>query len=358
MQPKKPPTEGHGRFQPRRRIAILAIPPVNELDVVGPFQVFATANRYAKRPVEPYRVEVVTTGRGPRIAGNGGLSLLAHRPYQRLGNPVDTLLVAGGVGARSCRAPGVLEWLTRMAPRVRRLGSVCTGAFMLAEAGLLDGCRVTTHWAFAADLAARFPRVVVDPGPIWRREGNLYTSAGVTAGMDLSLALVEEDLGGELALAVARDLVLFLRRPGTQAQFSRLLDAQGAARKPLQELLVWVLENLDKGLSVDQLAARAAMSRRNFSRVFAEELGTGPAHYVEQLRVEAARHLLEQTNQSVEAIASSCGFSSAELMRRAFLRALGISPSQYRERFCSAPSGPGNALGEVPSFGPNAAATA
>lgn len=358
MLTKKPSSESPGRVYLRRRIAIFAIPPANELDVVGPYQVFATANRYAQRPVVPYQVEVVSTGRGRRIAGNAGLSLLAHRFYRGLGEPVDTLLVAGGLGARSCQDPAVLTWLTRMAPRVRRFGSICTGAFVLAQAGLLDGCRVTTHWAFAAELAARFPRVAVDPEPIWRREGQLYTSAGVTAGMDLCLALVEEDLGGGVALAVARELVLFLRRPGTQAQFSRVLAGQGAGRKPLQALLVWALENLDKDLSVDQLAARAAMSRRNFTRIFAAELGTGPAHYVEQLRVEAARRSLEQTHRSVEEIASSCGFRSAEVMRRAFLRALGTSPSQYRERFCSAQSSSPGPWPEVASFGPKVGSTA
>ncbi len=336
MQKEPTPTEGRGRFRFRRRSAILAVPPVNELDVVGPFQVFATANRCAGRPVEPYQVEVLTAGSGRRVAGNAGLSILSHRSYREIADGVDTLLVAGGLGARSCRDREVLGWLAHMAPRVRRLGSICTGAFLLAEAGLLNGRRVTTHWAFAREFAARFPQVSLDPDPIWRRDGKVYTSAGVTAGMDLSLALVEEDLGAEVALAVARDLVLFLRRPGTQSQFSRLLAGQSVVQKPLQELLVWVVENLDRDLSVERLARRASMSRRNFSRVFAEQLGAGPARYVERLRVEAARRLLEQTRQGVDEIAAGCGFGSAELMRRAFLRALGTPPREYRARFSSA----------------------
>ena len=227
-----------------------------------------------------------------------------------------------------------------MSQEVRRIGSICTGSYLLAEAGLLDGKKATTHWAFAKEFAARFPGVLLDLNPIWVRDGKTYTSAGITAGMDLALALVEEDLGSKIALSVARDLVVFLRRPGGQAQFSRSLAAQTSTRKSLQELLVWMVENLDQDLSLEKLASRAAMSRRNFTRVFAAELGTAPAQYVEQIRVEGARHLLEETEQGVEGIASACGFSSAELMRRAFLRTIGIAPSQYREQFRSAGNSP------------------
>ena len=221
----------------------------------------------------------------------------------------------------------MLEWLIRVSRKVWPIGSICTGAYLLAEARLLDGKRATTHWAFANQFAACFPRVLLDPNPIWVRDGKTYTSAGITAGMDLALAMVEEDLGSKVALAVARDLVLFLRRPGGQAQFSRSLAAQTSTRNSLQELLVWMIENLDKDLPVETLASRAAMSRRNFTRVFADELSTSPAQYVERIRVEGARHLIEETQQGVEEIASTCGFSSAELMRRAFLRPSELRPA-------------------------------
>jgi len=319
-----------------RRVAILAVPPINELDVVGPFQVFGTVNRLFGGGGPPYEIEVVSSVREKSVHGYSGLSILCHLFYQDISDKVDTLLVAGGLGARSGGNPEILGWLMRMSKEVRRIGSVCTGAFLLAAAGLLDGKKATTHWAFADEFASRFPRVSLDPDPIWLKEGKIYTSAGVTAGMDLALALVEEDLGSKVALTIARELVLFLRRPGGQAQFSRSLEAQTLTRRPLQELLVWMVENLSQDLSVETLACRAAMSRRNFSRVFASELGVPPGHYVEQLRVEAARRLLEESRQGVEEIAFACGFSSGELMRRAFLRSIRITPRQYRERFCLA----------------------
>jgi transcriptional regulator GlxA family with amidase domain len=337
---KKPIAKHHARLQMRRHIVILAVPPVNELDVVGPFQVFAIAKYHLPDHNNPYQVEVATTGTERKIAGHSGLSIVAHCSYRDICEPVDTLLVAGGLGARSGGRPSVLEWLNRMSQKTRRLGSICTGAFLLAEAGLLDNKKATTHWLFAREFASRFPRVSLDPNPIWLRDQNTYSSAGVTAGMDQALALVEEDLGSKVALAIARDLVVFLKRPGSQAQFSRSLAAQSSTRKSLQELLVWIVENLDKDLSVENLASRTAMSRRNFTRVFADQLGTPPARYVEQLRVEAARRLLEETEQGVQEIAAACGFSSAELMRRAFLRSIEAAPSQYRERFRSATLAP------------------
>jgi transcriptional regulator GlxA family with amidase domain len=222
-----------------------------------------------------------------------------------------------------------------MTPRVRRFGSVCTGAFILAEAGLLDGRRATTHWGSCALLAQRYPRVSVDPNPIFVRDGNVYTSAGVTAGMDLALALVEEDHGHEVALGVARELVLFLRRPGGQSQFSAQLAVQSADRAPLRDLQAWIADNLGGDLSVPALAAHAAMSPRNFARVFTQEVGVTPARFVEQARVEAACRRLEESANGVDAIAAECGFGSTESMRRAFLRRLRVPPSAYRHRFAS-----------------------
>jgi transcriptional regulator GlxA family with amidase domain len=256
----------------------------------------------------------------------------------RLEPAIDTLIVAGGLGTRAAVSdPALIAWLRRAAPRVRRLASVCSGAFLLAEAGLLDGRRATTHWSSCADLARRYPRVKVEPDPIFVRDGNVYTSAGVTSGMDLALALVEEDHGRELALAVARWLVLFLKRPGGQSQFSAQLSVQLASRQPLQELQAWIVENVHADLSVAALAARAGMSPRNFARVFTREIGVTPARFVETARVEAARRQLEDDgSQGVENVAAACGFGSAETLRRAFLRTLRVSPTDYRSRFQAA----------------------
>lgn len=207
------------------------------------------------------------------------------------------------------------------------MASVCVAAFILAEAGLLHNKRATTHWAFAAELQEKYPDVKVDANPIWIQDGNIYTSAGITAGIDLALAMVEEDHGASVALDVARSLVVFLRRPGGQAQFSVSLSTQASGSKALRDLQVWMAENLNKNLSVDVLARRAAMSPRNFSRVFRKETGITPAKFAERLRVEAARRQLEQTVKAAKEIAASCGFSSSEIMRRTFLSQLQVTPS-------------------------------
>lgn len=318
-----------------RHVVLFAVPPVMELDIVGPLSVFSAVNRMPGRADSGYDIELVTTGAERSVAGVSGLSLVAHRHYHEVREEVDTLLVVGGSGALTTRDPAVLGWLREMAQRVRRLGSVCTGAFLLAEAGLLDGRRATTHWACARELASRYPQVTVDPNPIWVQDGNVYTSAGVTTGMDLALGFVEQDHDSETALEVARNLVLFLRRPGGQAQFSVSLSTQAAGKNSFIELQVWMAENLSAEISVETLAARVAMSPRNFARAFVGELGITPARYVERLRLEAARRRLEQTDMSLEEIASGCGFRSAELMRRAFLRSIGITPGRYRDHFGS-----------------------
>jgi len=314
---------------------LFAVPPIMELDIVGPMSVFAAANRICGHNDIGYKIETITTDPACVITGSLGLSFSAHRYYREIRGQVDTLLVIGGAGALTMREPSVLSWLRRMAAKVRRLGSVCTGAFLLAEAGLLNGKRATTHWAWTHKLASRYPNVVVEQDPIWVQNGNVYTSAGVTAGMDLALGFVEEDYGSEVALKVARDLVLFLRRPGGQSQFSVSLAAQASQRKNIFELQTWMAENLSGELSVETLAQRAAMSPRNFARVFVRELGFTPARYVERIRLEAARHHLERSERSLEEIASTCGFGSAELMRRAFSRSLGITPGRYRAHFGS-----------------------
>jgi transcriptional regulator GlxA family with amidase domain len=247
---------------------------------------------------------------------------------------LDTLIVAGGTGTREALADHTLiDWIRKVAPRTRRVASVCTGAFLLAEAGLLDGRRATTHWSACALLAERYPAVDVDPDPIYARDGNVYTSAGVTAGMDLALALVEEDMGRDVALAIARQLVLFLRRPGSQSQFSAQLSGQIADRDQLRELQGWIADHPGEDLSVAALARRAGLSERHLARSFHKEVGETPARYVETVRLESARRRLEESGEPVAAVAVACGFGTAETMRRAFLRRLGVGPAEYRRRF-------------------------
>jgi transcriptional regulator GlxA family with amidase domain len=323
-------------------MVVLVVPPVDELDLVGPLEVFGTANRLSADGRKPYAVEVVSTAPDRRIDGDAGLSLLAHRHYRRLAGRRDSMLVVCGTGARRTRDPALLGWLRRAATRTARIGAVCVGAFPLAEAGLLDGRRATVHWRYAEELARRYPRVAVDPRPTWVRDGPIYTSAGIAAGIDLALAWVEEDLGAAAALRVARELVLFLRRPGSQDQISVSLETQASHTRPMQELQMWMAEHVHRSLTVSALAARVAMSPRNFARVFARELGTTPGSYVLRLRVEAARRLLEQTDGSLEQVASASGFRSVDVMRRAMARAVGTTPSRYRRHFRTPAAASGN----------------
>ncbi len=339
--PKLPPTRlrapGATPVPAPRRIALLAYPDVQILDVTGPLEVFARTTRWLndnRRMATPaYTVEILGLKPGP-FRASSGLRLHADHGFRDAGGGIDTLLVAGGVGAARHQAdPDILRWLRRQSTHVRRLASVCTGAFFLAEAGLLDGRRATTHWNDCPDLARRFPKVRVEPDTIYVQDGSIYTSAGVTAGMDLALALVEEDHGREVALAVARALVLFLRRPGGQAQFSAQLAVQFAEHEPLRELQAHILEHPKEDLTVETLARRVSMSPRNFARVFTRELGTTPARFVTAVRVETARRLLEESSEDLEAICRRSGLGSLETMRRAFLRLVGTPPGQYRERF-------------------------
>ena len=320
-----------------RRVAVLIFPDFQPLDATGPLEVFAGANEASRHahPGEPppYEIHLVAREAGP-VATSSGYALVAARAITQLRGPLDTLLVAGGWGTRRAISDRALVgWIRRQAPRARRVASVCTGAFLLAEAGLLDGLRVTTHWVACDELARRYPKLQVDPDPIFIRQGRIWTSAGVTSGMDLALALVEEDLGRELALSVARRLVLFLKRPGGQSQFSAQLASQLAEREPLRELQAWIAERPQAPLTVEALAHRVGMSPRNFARVFAREVGMTPARFVEEARVEHARRALEEGDAGVAAVASAAGFGSAETLRRAFLRVLGVGPAEYRSRF-------------------------
>ncbi|MGE5206552.1 MAG: GlxA family transcriptional regulator [Chlamydiota bacterium] len=325
-----------------RTIVFLAAPGTQILDVTGPFQIFvrATEIHLREHPSQqpPYNVVLVSTTRHKPVATSCGLVLTASETFCSLRGPVDTLLVAGGRGLeKAARDSELLAWLRVYAPRVRRIGSICTGAFLLASVGLLDGKRVTTHWQWTAELAQRCPGATVDPDPIYIRDGNTYTSAGITAGMDLALALVEEDLGSPLALKVAREMVLFLRRPGGQSQFSAAMSLQASDRKQIQELRAWAFDHLDHELTVEKLAVQAGMSSRHFARVFLKETGITPARFIERLRVEAARRRLEESRDKLEKIARDCGFGSLSSLRRSFLRVLHVPPADYRSRF----AGPG-----------------
>ena len=326
-----------------KKIVMLSLAPAQGVNVMGPLEVFGLAGRMLEEESgrRGYEIELVTNSSDLVIPTSCGIGINAHKHYGQVTEKVDTLFIAAGAGTREPADPALLAWLREMARQTRRVCSVCSGAFLLADAGLLNGRRATTHWRYVERFAQQYPDVSWDPNPIWVQDGNIYTSAGVSAGMDLALALIEEDHGNALALAVARRMVIFLRRPGGQAQFSVALAAQAAERKGLQELQVWIAENLGKNLSIEALAQHAAMSPRNFVRVFAREIGNTPARYVEQVRIEAARTQLASTEDSVESIAGRCGFSSAELLRRCFLRHFKIAPSQYRKHLHTPAAAPG-----------------
>jgi transcriptional regulator GlxA family with amidase domain len=313
-----------------RRIVVVAVPPVDELDLVGPLQVFNSVNRLAGRAV--YSIEVVTNADRPTVEGEGGvLTFVARNHFRRVEGECDSVLLVCGLGTRSVRDAALSAWLNRKAAQVRRLGAVCVGSFLLAEAGLLDGRRATAHWRFGREFAARYPRVRVEHEPLWVKDGNIYTSAGISASIDLALAWVEEDCGAGLAHEAARELVLFLRRPGGQPQLSVSLASQASEMTSIRELQIWIAEHLEKRLSVEDLAERMSMSVRNFERVFTREVGTTPSQYVLQVRVEAARRQLERTDRGLKQVAKAVGFGSVDVMRRAFSRLLGITPRRYRE---------------------------
>ena len=309
---------------------------VSSLDFIGPHEVFTMAS-YIAGEAHPgacpaYAVEVASVS-GGMIRAYSGVRFAADRALEDVGPGVDTVLVTGGDVQEAMQDARLLAWLRARAPEVRRMGSVCTGAFILAAAGLLAGLRATTHWRSAEELSRRFPDVDVDPDAIFVRSGKIYTSAGVTAGIDLALALVQDDLGYDVALAVARGLVVFLKRPGGQSQFSRSLLAQSSAVGPMRGVIDWLVQHLDADLQVEVLAEKAGMSPRNFTRTFTRTLRTTPAKFVEAARLEQARSCLEGGRASLKQLARDCGFGTDERMRRSFQRALGVTPEEYRRRF-------------------------
>jgi transcriptional regulator GlxA family with amidase domain len=315
-----------------RTIAILAVPGVQLLDVSGPLDVFAEAN--AQSGKQAYRLRVVATVAGP-IVSSSGVRLVADAMISdKSSTALDTLLVAGAPNAANGSAsPQVIEWLRKTAPSARRYGSVCSGAFLLAEAGLLKGRRVTTHWAVAEQLARAYPTLRVEADAIHVRDGKLRTAAGVTAGLDLALALVEEDLGRDIATRVAAQLVMYFKRPGGQMQFSRSGEAEPVGRSALQEVQRWAAAHLAQDLSITSLAGRMGLSARHFARLFTHEVGVTPATWVEQARISAARRLLESRQAVPKQVASRCGFADIDTFRRAFVRVVGVTPAEYRKRF-------------------------
>ncbi|XXU95222.1 DJ-1/PfpI family protein [Sorangium sp. So ce1153] len=319
-----------------RRIVVVAYDGASAIDVVGPVDVFACASQLANptRPDAPpaYAVEIAAVSGGV-IRTISGTQIVANKALEDVAPGPDTVLVAGGDTGEAMRDARLLGWLRAAMPEVRRMGAVCTGAFLLAAAGLLAGHRAATHWSAADTLARQFPAVEVDPDAIFVRSGKIYTSAGTTASIDLALSLVEEDLGYDVALEVARGMVVFLKRPGGQSQFSRPLLAQTAATGPLRRVIEWALRHLDADLRVEVLADKAGMSPRNFARTFARALQTTPAKFVEAARLEQARSCLEGGRASIKQLARDCGFGTDERMRRAFQRTLQVTPEEYRQRF-------------------------
>ena len=323
---------------PIHRVVILAYPDAQTLDVVGPLEVFARSDRWLKdnghSKTAAYKIQLIAPVAGP-VMMSSGLQVISECSYKDV-DSTDTLIVSGGLGyAAIARDPDVIAWLKGMETSSKRIVSICTGAFILARAGLLDGRAATTHWNYCSELSKKHPAVKVRSDEIFVRQGKIYTSAGVTAGMDLALALVEEDWGRAVALAVAQELVMFMKRPGGQSQFSNILAAQHSSSERFKELMVWIQTHPGASLEVERLADKIGMSPRNFARMFAEEIGETPGKYVQRVRVEAARRDLEDSRYDMERIAVRCGFGSAEVMRRSFIKLLSVSPSDYRRRFQS-----------------------
>jgi transcriptional regulator GlxA family with amidase domain len=322
----------------RRQVAMLVFEGCQIIDVCGPLEVFSFANHWLRisgRTSEPaYALTVLAEQAGP-VTTMSGLQIVAGQTLDDIDvDGIDTLLVAGGLGVEQARRnPRLVDWVRGMSGRVRRLGSICTGAFLLAETGLLNGRRATTHWHWCDQLADEFPEIAVEPDRIAVRDGDFCSSGGVTAGIDLALALVEEDWGREAAVMVGRWILVFPNRPGGQSQFSTCLVNGAAARKDFRELQDWIVAHPHADLGVETLALRMSMSPRNFARLFAREVGVPPARFVELARLERAREHLEQTLQPVESIARQCGFGNPEHMRRTFQRTLKVSPQDYRARF-------------------------
>tara|TARA_R110002110_G_scaffold413729_1_gene641538 strand:- start:16924 stop:18000 length:1077 start_codon:yes stop_codon:yes gene_type:complete len=326
--------------QSPRNVVMVIYPQVHILDVAGPIEILTGSSLFLETENSPYQVSLVAEQAGP-VMTTSGLTLQADQAFadaMRSRKPIDTLIVAGGHGTTSALgSQSLLHYVRTAAGRARRIVSICTGAMILAELGLLDGRRATTHWFWCPVLKRQYPQITVEPDALFVRDGNVWTSAGVTAGMDLCLALIEQDWGHDIALQIARYNVMYMMRPGGQAQFSAQLIGQLEDQSPIADTIRFIQNNLDGSLSISTLADNACMSERTFARKFKDAMQLTPAQYVERARLEAARAQLEQASKSVALIAWDVGFENAERMRRAFQRHLGISPSEYRERFQATP---------------------
>ena len=323
-----------------KHIIIIAPPNTSILDIAGPLEVFSKAtdyiNTYVSKTAEAYTLHVISTQSSKIVKTASGLPIICEGNIKSINYEVDTVLVSGIPNApENMVDKETLNWL-KAHLNIRRVGSICAGAFILAEAGILNDRRATTHWRVCDKLAKYYPKVKVESDPIFVKDGNVYTSAGISTGMDLSLAMVEEDFGREIALSVARQLVLYLKRPGNQSQFSTILTHQKVDHQPINEIQDWIIEHLNEDLTVEILAEKALMSPRNFARVFLRESGITPAKYIEKLRLETARRRLEETQLTLDEISSECGVRNTDALRRLFLRHMKTTPSDYRRNFATA----------------------
>ena len=323
-----------------KHIVIIAPPMTSILDVAGPLEVFAKTIDYIQNYIpiikESYTTHILSVDSSTIVNTSSGLPIVCEGGIESINYEVDTVLVAGKGSSENKVLQNVLDWLKANAPNIRRIGSVCAGAFILAEAGLLDGRRATSHWQVCEKLARLYPAIKVEKDPIYVKDGNIYTSAGISTGIDLSLAMVEEDFGRDVAVMVARVLVLYLKRPGNQSQFSNILMHQTVDYEPIQVVQDWVVDHLAEELTIEILAEKASMSPRNFARVFLREIGITPAKYIEKVRLEAARRRLEETRLTIDEISNECGIGNADGLRRLFLRHMRTTPSDYRKSFTTA----------------------
>ena len=320
-----------------RPIGIVAYPGIGVLDIAGPYEVFTLANLMIQKEgisqKTVYPVTLLAEQAGP-VTTHSGLQFIADQGFSQIDDEdYNTLIIPGAFPEVILANTEIVDLIKMMVPKVRRIASVCTGAFLLAESGLLDGRRATTHWNWCAEFSEKYPQVNVETDRIFVKDDNIYTSGGITSGIDLALAMVEEDWGQKIALAVAQFLVVFLKRPGGQSQFSSYLTREASSRSDLRDLQSWIMQHPEENLKVEMLADHMAMSSRNFARLFTSETGMTPAKFVEMVRIDAARNLLELTKFPIDNIADSSGFKDPENMRRAFIRQLGITPSDYRKRF-------------------------
>jgi transcriptional regulator GlxA family with amidase domain len=333
---------GLPRQERRRRVVIVVIPGATPLEFIGPMEYLGEANfmlDHSDRSDLGYDIEMVTTRPGI-VYERKGLKIVVDRSYRQLRGKIDTLIFQPiDYDERCLQDKHFISWVGRIATRVRRVATVCIGTYILAEAGVLDGRRATTHWSAVEDFARRYPRVNLEADPIYVKDGNVYTSAGASSGLDLTLALIEEDFGSELALRVAQGMVMYLKRPGNQAQFSVHMSQRSPEDQKLQQLQSYIAENLHRDLNVESLADRVGMSARNFARVFGREVGMTPGRFIERSRLERARQLLEQSDLSISQISTRCGYGTTEGMRLAFDRNLSVVPRDYRRRFSSSKAG-------------------